>query len=109
MSKQALEEALNAIDLKGCNTEVKEQFQHDREMLLGRQLTREAQFYAPLFNHGKITDYLPENALLILDEPATISQVAGELDAEAAQLRSEKIERANCRSISPFLILPGKS
>lgn len=93
LEKQEIEKRLNTLDLKNCTHEVKEQFQHDKEMLLGRQMTREALFFAPLFNNGKITDYLPENALLILDEPSTIMQVAGELDAEATQLRSEKIER----------------
>ncbi len=93
LSVQALEDTLNTLDLKGCTADVKEQFRQDREMLLGHQFTRDAQFYTPLFNNGKITDYLPENSLLILDESATIVQVAGELESEAVQLRSEKIER----------------
>jgi len=92
-SKQSLEDALDGLDYKGCSAEVKDQFRHDKEMLLGRQLTREAQFYAPLFNSGKIIDYLPPDALLVLDEPSVVAQVAGELDAEAVQLRSEKIDR----------------
>ncbi|MHB8105190.1 MAG: transcription-repair coupling factor, partial [Dehalococcoidales bacterium] len=53
----------------------------------------EAQFYAPIFNAGKILDYLPSNALIILDEPASIAGAAAELDTEAVQLRSEKLER----------------
>jgi transcription-repair coupling factor (superfamily II helicase) len=93
LNKQELEDSLNALDLKNCSAEVKEQFQQDKEMLLSRQLVREAPYYAPLFNTGKILDYLGPDALLVLDETDTIAQVAGELDAEAVQMRSEKIDR----------------
>jgi hypothetical protein len=34
-NKQALDDALNSLDFKGTSAEVKEQFQHDKEMLLG--------------------------------------------------------------------------
>jgi transcription-repair coupling factor (superfamily II helicase) len=93
MNRQSLEDILNGIDLLGCNNEVKQQFQHDKEMLLAGQSLREAQFYAPLFNYGKILDYLPSDALVVLDEPDSINQAATTLDTEAAQLRSEKMER----------------
>jgi transcription-repair coupling factor (superfamily II helicase) len=93
LEKQSLEDALDALDLKNCTAEVKEQYLHDRELLLNRQLVREAPFYAPLFNTGKILDYLGRDALVVLDEPDTIAQVAGELDAEAVQIRSEKTAR----------------
>jgi transcription-repair coupling factor (superfamily II helicase) len=93
MNKQSLEDILQEIDLEGCTSEVKQQFQRDKEMLLGGQQLREAQFYAPLFNGGKILDYLPSDSLVVLDEPASIIQGAAALDAEAVQIRSEKLER----------------
>jgi transcription-repair coupling factor (superfamily II helicase) len=46
-----------------------------------------------LFNSGTLLDYLPSDALLVLDEPSSIAQAAAELDAEAAQIRLEKLER----------------
>ena len=93
MNKQALGDILDGIDLTGCSSEVKEQFQRDKEAFITGQTLRDAQFYAPLFNKGKILDYLPSDTLIVLDEPASIEQAAIELDAEAAQLRSEKLER----------------
>ncbi len=93
MDKIALEDTLQSIDLTGCIAEVKQQFQHDKEIFLAGQFLREAQFYAPLFNKGKILDYLSSDALIILDELSSITGAAGELDAEAVQLRSEKQER----------------
>ncbi len=89
----SLEDALDTLNLAGLNAETRNRFRQDKEMLLARQLTREAPYYAPLFNTGKLLDYVPQGGILILDEPANVAQVAGELDAEAAQLRSEKIDR----------------
>ncbi|OGO17984.1 MAG: transcription-repair coupling factor [Chloroflexi bacterium RBG_16_50_11] len=93
IAKTSLEDILNSLDLTGCTAEVKQQFQRDKEIFLGGQLSRETQFYAPLFDDGKILDYLPAGALIVLDEPSSIAQSAAEFDAEAAQLRSEKLER----------------
>ncbi|MDD5338219.1 MAG: transcription-repair coupling factor [Dehalococcoidales bacterium] len=88
----ALEEVLNSVDLKGCNNEFKQQFQNDKENFLAGNLG-DIQYYAALFNRGKIIDYLPDNTLVILDEPSAVEQAVTDYDNEAIQLRSEKIER----------------
>ncbi len=93
MDRRALEAALNDLDLSGCTSEVRHQFWQDMEMMLDGELTREAQFYAPLFNSGSLLDYLPPDTLLVLDEPSLIEQAAADFDAEAGKLRSEKLER----------------
>jgi transcription-repair coupling factor (superfamily II helicase) len=93
MGKQSLEDTLKCLDISACTAEAKQQFQHDMAMLLDGQLTREAKFYSPLFNSGSLLDYLPSGTLLVLDEPSYIEQTAADLDAEAGQLRSEKLER----------------
>jgi transcription-repair coupling factor (superfamily II helicase) len=91
--KRKLEEVLHGLDLAACTAETREQFRHDAEMLLGGQLPREAPFYASLFNSGSILDYLPSDARLVLDEPSNLQQTAADLDAEAEQIRTEKLER----------------
>jgi len=93
MNKRELEDTLQSLDLSGCTAEVRQQFQRDTAMMLGGQLTREAPFYAPLFNNGRLLDYLPSNTMLVLDEPSYLEQMAADLDTEAGQLRSEKLER----------------
>ncbi len=93
MDKRSLENTLKRLDLSGCTAKVKQQFQRDTAMMLGGQLMREAEFYAPLFNGGGLLDYLPSGALLVLDEPSYIEQTVADLAAEAGQLRSEKLER----------------
>jgi len=91
--RRALEHSLRGLDLSGCAAEVKQQFQHDIAMMLEGQQPREMQFLASLFNSGSLLDYLPPDALLVLDEPLNIERVVTELDAEAEQMRLEKLER----------------
>jgi transcription-repair coupling factor (superfamily II helicase) len=93
MSQQSLEDILNGIDLSGCNAEVKQQFQQDKESFLAGQLLPEAQFYSPFFNQDNILGYLPPATLIILDEAASIAQAAAALEEEFAQIRAEKLER----------------
>jgi len=92
-NKLELERVLNGIDLSGCTPEVSQQFKQEIAMMLDRQKPRDTQFYASLFNKDNLLNYLPQNALLILDEPQNVEQVMEELAAEASQMRLEKLER----------------
>ncbi len=91
-NKPELERILNNLNLSGCNEETKRQFEQGREMLLENQTPPETQFWASLFNKDSILNYLPQNTLLIVDEPQRLKQTVAELDAEAEQMRSEKLE-----------------
>ncbi len=51
---------------------------------------------------GNLLDYLPQNALLILDQPAEIEQALGELDTQANQIRREQIGRGELPSDFPL-------
>ncbi len=93
MDKRALERSLRSLDLSACTAEVRQQFQRDIDIMLEGQQPREIQFYASFFNEGNIFDYLPPEALLVLDEPLNIERAVAELDAEAGQMRSEMLER----------------
>jgi len=92
-NKAELEPLLSSIDLPGCNTEVSQQFREELAMLLNKQRPGNMQFYAPLFNKDSILSYLPSDALLILDEPINIAHGMEDLDAQADELRAEKLER----------------
>lgn len=92
-SQLELEPILSRIDLTGCNTELSQQFQQELAMLTNKQRPGNIQFYAPLFNKDSLLNYLPQDALIILDEPMNIRLAIEDLDAKATQLRAEKIER----------------
>jgi transcription-repair coupling factor (superfamily II helicase) len=93
LDKRSLEEILQALDLRSCAAEARQRFQQDIAMFLGGQVPTESQLYAALLNRGSLLDFLPPGTLIVLDETSSIESVAAELDAEAAQLRSDKIGR----------------
>ncbi len=91
--KSKLEEILRSLDPSGCTEDTKQQLERDIELFLDGQMPPEVQYYAPLFNSGSLADFLPSGTLIIYDEPLSIEQAAGDFDAEAAQLRSSRLER----------------
>ena len=93
LDKSKLGEILRRLDLAGCTPETRESYQRDIEMMLAGEVPPETQLYTAMFNEGSLLDYLPDEALLVLDEPDGIEQAAAELHDEAEQLRAEKLER----------------
>jgi transcription-repair coupling factor (superfamily II helicase) len=93
LDKLSLEEILHGLDLSGLADDARQAYQRDIAVFLEGHVPPEARFYAPLFNTGSLLDYLPPTTLLVLDEPSSIEPTALELDSEAAQLRSGKMER----------------
>ncbi len=96
-----LEPLLNYLDLSGCTDEVRQQFEQELAMLLDKQRPRNMQFYASLFNKDCLMSYLPQGALLILDEPQNIEQAVDKLDGEASQLRAQRLDQGELPSNFP--------
>ncbi|MFC1913374.1 transcription-repair coupling factor [Chloroflexota bacterium] len=92
-SRAELEPLLDSIDLSRCNAEARQQFRGELDMLLNKEIPADIRFYAPLFNRDSILSYLPADALLILDEPRSIEHAIEDLDVQADELRTEKLER----------------
>ena len=90
--RQEVEKLLDVLDLSGLNHEVREQFQREITGLLGEELTR-SRFYAPLFNRSSLLEYLPRDALLVLDEAANMERTMIDLDAEAGEMCADKVAR----------------
>ena len=92
-TKDEMEEIVKGIKLSGCNAEARQQFEQELSRLADKQEITNLPFYAPLFNRESLLDFLPPDCRLVLDEPPDIEQAIEELDAQAGQLRAEKIER----------------
>ena len=103
-NKTELEKAVKSIDCASCNTEARQQFQQELVMLLEDPTSANLEFYAPLFNKGSILDYLPRQALLILDEPVSIQEAVESLDTEANELLSDKLGQGElpCNLPKPY-------
>ncbi|MGD9118958.1 MAG: CarD family transcriptional regulator, partial [Dehalococcoidia bacterium] len=93
VDKEAIGQAFGELDMRNCSEAVRKSFENDLEMLLERHRPPDMQFYAPLFQKSILPDYLPEEALLVLDESSEIEQAVGDFDEEAVQLRNGKIDR----------------
>ncbi len=92
-SRSELESILGSVDLSGCSTEARVQFEQEMAMIIEKQKPDNLRFYAPLFNRDSILSYLPENALLILDEPQNIRVAIEDLDVKADELHAGRLER----------------
>jgi transcription-repair coupling factor (superfamily II helicase) len=91
MEQAELENIIDRIDYKGCNAEIKQLFRQDFNLFLERQIPAGKQFYAPLFYTGNVMDYLPADSLVVFDEEQNMRQTIEFLDAEAEQLRQDKL------------------
>ena len=103
-NKSEVEQILGNLDLSGCTVEVRQQFQEELGELFDKQKPRHRQFYASLFHRDSLMNYLPHSALLVLDEPREIEQTVADLDAEAEQMRAEKLDRGElpCHFSKPY-------
>ncbi len=91
--QEELKQTLESIDLKNCSPKVHEQFRQDFAMLAKGQRPGNIQFYIPLFNRDCILSYLPQDTLIILDEPQGLRAAVEDLKAKASELRTEKLRR----------------
>jgi transcription-repair coupling factor (superfamily II helicase) len=88
-SWQQIEGKLNS---RSCAADVKERIEADMARLWQNQWFAGAEFYSPLFNSGSIFDYLPKDALLIVDSPEQIEAVMERLHEQAQELRQAKLQ-----------------
>ncbi len=87
--REKLERALN-VDLSGCKPEMKERWRRDAALFLERQRPHGGQYYASLFEQSGLLDYLPREAVLVLDGPCAITGAADSWHEEAEHLRQDK-------------------
>ncbi len=84
---------IDALDLSGLRREVREEWAAARAQLAeGRRFEGRA-FYAPFFlpQPATLLDYLPTASMVLLAEAHLLAQHAHEIDAQAAEYRSQLI------------------
>ena len=95
------EEILQRLDLSSLEVEARERIAGEVERLLDGEQVEGLEFYNALFSTGNIVDYLPQNALLVLDQPSEVEEALGELDAEAREIRGEQVARGELHPSFP--------
>ena len=91
--KSDVESIILGLDLNNLSSEMREQYEPEIAMLREGQRPQNRQFYASLFNRDSLLDYLPGDAVLLLDEPQSIEQAMEEFHDEAEQMRVEMLGR----------------
>ncbi len=80
------EDILKTLDFSNCNEEFRQTFAKELEELYRGQKTVSKEFYAPLFNRESLLSYLPENTLLIIDEPLSVQRTVEDFDNKAVEI-----------------------
>ncbi len=93
VSSAELGEIARSIDLSGCNAATRQRISDELELILEGQLVEDLNFYAGLFNHGSLLDYLPSGSLLAMHRPSDIAEAGLGIDERTRQLRETKQRR----------------
>jgi len=91
-TENELEQILEGMNFVGCTTGLKEQFRKDLSLLTAKQKPAGQQLYGALFNSDSILKYLPDDSIIILDEPPLLKNAAQTFIEEAEELRSRRIQ-----------------
>ncbi len=85
----------NILELENCLPECKQRIEDDLAKLKQKQWFSHAAFYFPIFNHGNIFHYLPEETIIILDNPGEMQTTLERLNKEANTSRDTKLKEGN--------------
>jgi transcription-repair coupling factor (superfamily II helicase) len=88
-----LAELTSALDLTGLPSDIAAQFQDEFERLGEGDLEAGGGFWLPFLTSATLIDHLPDDAVLVVDEPGELEQALAHLDQEAEEAREVLVER----------------
>jgi len=88
-----LGDLLRRLDLSTLNTDARNKIGEEIESLAHGKWPDSIDLYSPLVNDSALPDYLPSQALVIIDQPDLIEAAMTELDAQSAELWRAQSER----------------
>jgi transcription-repair coupling factor (superfamily II helicase) len=91
---KAAAEALRAIDLSRCDSATRQRMSEEIEGLIAGSYAPGTEFYLPYLypRASTLLDFLPQGALLLVDDVVTLETAAIGLENQALGLRAEMIE-----------------
>ena len=91
---QRAAERVADLDLTGCHSPAQSEFRRDREALERGEGFRGLEFYIPYLylQPGILTDYLPAEGLLLVDDWVELEAAVEEMEAQATKLREDLAE-----------------
>jgi transcription-repair coupling factor (superfamily II helicase) len=97
---------LAQLDLTACPLEVGRRFQEELSALASGEGSADDTFYLPFLTRSTILDFLPGDALLILDEMSDIAIAQEEHDQQVTEARDEMIAQGELPPGMPLPHLP---
>jgi transcription-repair coupling factor (superfamily II helicase) len=85
--------ALEALDLSRLRPDVAEVFARERAHLLAGEAFPWLEEYRAYVGQATLLDYLPEDGVLVLDEPSVLASTAGALAEQAAEVETDLLGR----------------
>ena len=92
-----------SLDLAALGPDRRRLFTDELARLQEGATTPTPWFYAPLFNHASLLDYLPADALVVLDEPREMKYALEEYHRQAEQQRQELMSQGELPPDFPLL------
>ena len=77
------------LDLSGCSPEVRERYEEELARIEQGDLIAEESFYVPFTAEGSLIDHLPDDGLLVVDEPADVARALEEYDTQSEAVRED--------------------
>ena len=92
-SRPEAEQAIKLLDFSNCSPGLKARFEEELELVAQGNWFEGMEFYAPLFNKGALTNFLPPDSLIVLDSPELIKKEFSELEAQEENIRKDRVSR----------------
>ncbi len=86
--------SLEAMDLSRCNAETRQRMAEEREKIMEGEYFRGIEYYLPYLypKPSTLLDFLPEDALVLVDDVIALKSAASDLEEQAVRLRGEMLE-----------------
>ncbi len=101
-----VEERYGRLDVSNCPGATRDRIQEEMALLLSGQALEEPGFYQGFFCLGSILDYLPGDALVLVERPGYIEEEGLRLEAKSIELRDAKEQRGDVPRNFPSLHIP---
>ena len=99
-------EARPTLDLSMMETEAGAVMAGHLDRLEAGDWFEEAEFYSPLFQRHTLFDFLPDDAVVIVDRPARLESVVWEMEEQAKEMREAQVERGQLPGNFPAPFVP---
>ncbi len=91
--REDLDRQMERVDASNCDAAQRERIREELSQLLEGNEVEDMNLYAGFFNVGSLTDYIPDDALIVQVRPGDVAAAAWDIEQRIHELRSTKEKR----------------